>query len=476
MAVLPEEETGMRQSSVQDGWRALLRREWMPALAVLLGGVLLHSMNVLMLATVLPTVVGELGGAAMMSWPTTAFLASSIVAATCTGLLTAVAGARATFCAGAVIFGIGALLCALAPAMDWVIAGRFVQGFGGGLLSAVAYVLVRGTFPEATWARAIALLSGSWSVSILLGPLVGGLFVRYGDWRSGFVAIAAIAGVLALGAFRALPAVAHQRSAMPRVPAGRVALICAAIAGTSSAAIVASPAAKAALLAAAVGSLAVMLRLDRRATAPLLPSDAFSLRTPTGVGLWLVLLVCVTYSPLQIYVPVFLQSLHGLDPLSAGYAVAGASLGWTTAALVVAGATGAWPDRLMLIGPATMGIGLLAVAVLTPWHPLPLFPAIVLVGVGIGLCWAFIAQRVMSSARPGDEAVAASSVATVQQMGFALGAALAGLAANVSGFSADVGSAGVAAAAFWVPTSFVVFAAAACLASLRLHRLQPAKS
>jgi len=57
-----------------------------------------------------------------------------------------------------------------------------------------------------------------------------------------------------------------------------------------------------------------------------------------------------------------------------------------------------------------------------------------------------------------------------------LGAALAGLAANVSGFSADVGSAGVAAAAFWVPTSFVVFAAAACLASLRLHRLQPAKS
>ena len=70
----------------RQGWGVLLRPEWLPALAVLLGGILLHSMNVLMLATVLPTIVGELGGASLMSLPSTAFLASSIVAATCAGL------------------------------------------------------------------------------------------------------------------------------------------------------------------------------------------------------------------------------------------------------------------------------------------------------------------------------------------------------------------------------------------------------
>jgi len=64
----------------RQGWGVLLQREWLPALAVLLGGILLHSMNVLMLATVLPTIVGELGGAALMSLPSTAFLASSIIA------------------------------------------------------------------------------------------------------------------------------------------------------------------------------------------------------------------------------------------------------------------------------------------------------------------------------------------------------------------------------------------------------------
>ncbi|MFI5001838.1 MAG: MFS transporter [Reyranellales bacterium] len=384
---------------------------------MLLGGVLLHSMNVLMLATVLPTIVGELGGAAMISWPTTAFLASSIVAATCAGMLTAVAGARGTYCAGATTFGVGALLVSLAPTMGWIIVGRFVQGFGGGLLAAVAYVLVRSTFPQSVWSRAITLLSGIWSVSILVGPLAGGVFAHYGNWRGAFVAVAAIAGVLTLGAYRVLPATAaDRRAAAPRVPAARVALICVAIAGTSSAAIVAAPLTKAGLIALAIVSLAAMLRLDRRATVPLLPSDAFSPNTPTGVGLWLVLLLCVTYSPLQIYVPVFLQRLHGLDPLAAGYAVAGASLGWTAAALMVAGVPEPWPNRLMSIGPASMGVGLLAVGVLTPRHPiLLLFPAIVLVGAGIGICWAFVAQRVMTSAKPGDEAVAASSVATVQQ-------------------------------------------------------------
>ena len=459
-------EAGKQEAA--GGWRALARPEWLAALAVLLGGVLLHSMNVLMLATVLPTVVGELGGATLMHWPTTAFVASSIVAATCTGLLTAVIGARTTFCAGAFIFGMGAVLCSLATAMAWVIAGRFVQGFGGGLLTAVAYVLVRNTFPERIWPRALSLLSGMWSVSILIGPLAGGAFARYGDWRGAFVAVAAMAVVLALGAFRALPATPPERTGPPpRVPVARVALICLAIAGTSSAAIVATPLAKAALIAGALAALSAMVLVDRRATSPLLPSDAFSIGTPTGVGLWLVLLLSITYSPLQIYLPIFLQRLHGLDPLAAGYAVAGASLGWTAAAVVVAGAQDRVRGRLIVAGPIVMGAGLAAVAWLTPLRPVfAVVPAIVLVGVGIGICWVFVAQRVMSGARAGEETVAASSLATVQQMGFAVGAAIAGLVANASGLAEDV-----TAATFWVPISFVFAALVGLLAALRLRTL-----
>src|SRR5580693_9098946 len=123
--------------SAEGRWSDVLKAESIPALTVLVGGVLLHSMNVLIVATVLPSIVEEVGGATMMSWPTTAFLASSIVAATCTGLLTVAIGARNAFCAGALIFGVGALLCGHAASMGYFIAGRFVQGFGGGLLAAV---------------------------------------------------------------------------------------------------------------------------------------------------------------------------------------------------------------------------------------------------------------------------------------------------------------------------------------------------
>jgi MFS family permease len=458
----------MQREATRDGWRALARPEWLPALTVLLGGVLLQSMNVLLLATVLPTIVAELGGEAVMHWPTTAFVAASIVAALCTGVLVAVIGARATFCAGALVFGTGAVLCWLATTMAWIIAGRFVQGLGGGLLIAVAYVLVRNTLPEAMWSRALALLSGMWSVSILVGPLVGGAFARYGDWRNAFVLVTVFAAILALGAFRALPATPPDRTTRPGVPAGRMALICLIIAGTSSAAVVATPLAKAGLIAFALVALVVMVRIDRRATSPLLPSDAFSFGTPTGVGLWLVLLLSVTYSPLQIYVAIFLQRLHGLDPLAAGYAVAGASFGWTGAALLVAGAEAKWQDRLIVLGPLVMGAGLLAIAGLMT---LPLgyavVPAVVLTGAGIGICWAFVAQRVMSGARRGDETVAASSLATVQQLGFAIGAAFAGLIANASGLAHDV-----RAAAFWVPVCFVAAAAAAFVAALRLRAVR----
>lgn len=460
----------MGEDSVTDGWLALLRPAWLPAVAVLVGGVLLHSMNVLLLATVLPSVVDDVGGATLMSWTSTAYLASSIIAATCTGYLTAIVGARNTFCAGALIFGAGALICALAPSMGQVVAGRFVQGFGGGLLTAMAYVLVRNTFPDTLWARAFALMAGAWSLSIPVGPLVGGVFARYGDWRGAFFSVAGLACVLAVVGLRALPRTSTS-GAVPRVPGLRVALICLAIAAMSLTAVAVHPLAKAGLFAGTITALVLTLTVDRRASARLLPSDAFSPRSATGIGLWLVLLVSIAYSPLQIFVPIFLQGLHGLDPLSAGYMVAGASFGWTAVSLLVAGTPPERTDRLLVAGPVMMALGLLGVAFLMPLRPAPVvFPAIVLTGAGIGSCWSFIAQRVMTGARAGEENVAASSIATVQQAGFALGAALAGMVANAAGLSAGLNKVDIANAALWVPMSFVIAALAATIMGRRLAR------
>ena len=449
---------------------ALLTPDWIPCLAVLFGGVLLHSMNVLLVATMLPSIVAEVGGAALMSWPTTAYLACSIVAATCAGLVTAAVGPGRAFAGGALVYGVGTLLCACAPAMGQVIAGRFVQGGGGGLLSAVAYVVVRGTFPESLWPRVFALLAGAWSISVLVGPLVGGAFATYGNWRGAFFAVAALAGLLALVALRALPTHrAAGRGAWPRVPGGRLVLIGVAIAAMSLAGLASMAVAKACLILAAAASLVVTLRLDRAATRSVMPSDAFSVHSPAGVGLWVALLVSISFAPLQIFVPVFLQRLHGFNPLAAGYTVATASMAWTVVALAVAGLSNRWPSRMIMAGPVAMGMGLLGVAITMPMGPVvAIVPMIVLVGGGIGACWAFTAQRVMTGARRGEEEIAASSVVTVNQTGLALGAAVAGLVANVVGFAVGGDTTGTVRAAFWVPVTFTSAAALAGIMGVRL--------
>jgi MFS family permease len=269
-----------------------------------------------------------------------------------------------------------------------------------------------------------------------------------------------------------LPRAKRERAAaLPRVPGARVALICVAIIALSSAAVIDAPLGKAGLIALTLAALAGMLRLNRSAATRLLPGDAFSLRSVTGVGMWSALLMAIAYSPLQIFVPLFLQTLHGFDPLSAGYAVAASSLGWTVAALAVAGLSSVWARRMLILGPAVMAIGLLGVAALGASGPIPgLLLGILMVGLGIGMCWAFVAQRVMGGAAREDATIAASAMPTVQQVGLALGGAVAGLIANMAGISdGDLG--GITQAAFWVPASFTCAAVVAGGMGLRLAAL-----
>ncbi|WP_125182721.1 MFS transporter [Minwuia thermotolerans] len=456
------------------GWREVIRPEWIPSLTVMLGGILLHSMNVMLVATVLPSIVEEVGGAPLMSWAMSAFLASSIVAATCTGAVTARVGARGAFALGAAIFGVATLACALAPSMPAFVAARAVQGLGGGVLAAVSYVLVRQTFPERLWPRVFALLAGVWGISVLVGPLVGGVFASLGDWRGAFYTVAGIGIVLSLVVLRVLPRPRREASEGDRIrlPAGRVALLCAAIAAISLAAVAGGSGAKAGFIVMAIGMFAAMVAVDRRSKQPLLPSDAFSPVTMTGLAIWAALLVSVSFTAMPTYVPLFLQRLHGFDPLSAGYSVASASLSWTLTAIFVSGVSAEGQRRLIVIGPSLMAVGLTGVAVFAPSGPPPgIIASMMVVGCGMGSCWAFLAGRMMSGAREGEADIAAGAIATVQQSGFATGAALAGLAANVAGMAGGDSAEAVAAAALLTPAALACIAALGALAAFRLSLL-----
>lgn len=468
----------MTDDAAAPGWNALFQAGRAPAAAILVCGILLHSMNVLLTATVLPSIIADIGGASEISWPTTAYLAASIVAASGAGLLSATFGPKRAFIIGALIFGLGTLACGVAPDMGLFVGGRFIQGFGGGLLTATAYVIVRMVFPKTLWPRVFALFASVWSVSVLVGPLLGGAFATYGDWRGAFYALSVVALAVAVFAVVVFPVVAPPSGPAPRPPWGRVGLICLAIAAISGATLLDTNVGKLGCIGLGLALAWAMLRLDARSASPMLPSDAFSFRTATGLGLWTALLMLTAFAPLQVFAPLFLRLLHGLDPLAAGYSVAGASLAWTVAAIGVAGLSGRRQSRQLVLGPLAMALGLALTAFwMTSGPVLLLVATMAVVGGGIGGAWAFTAQRIMGNARPGEEDVAASSVATVQQGGTAFGAALAGVVANAA--SATEGVAGGAVGELGASAPAAVLGAGAIIAlaaagmGFRLSRRAP---
>jgi predicted MFS family arabinose efflux permease len=302
------------------------------------------------------------------------------------------------------------------------------------------------------------------------------VFADYGHWRDAFFAVAALAIVLAVFAFWALPRAETSGAAPSRVPLGRVAIVSLGIVAVSAAAVMQAPAAKACMILGAIALLMLALWRDRRAANRLLPRDAFSLRSATGAGLWVVLLLSIAFSPMSIYGPLFLQHLHGFSPLAAGYMVATSSMAWTVAAMLIASLTGPWPGRLIVAGPLSAAVGLFGVSLIMPAGPIVALPfPIAAIGGGAGLCWAFLIQRIMHGAAPGDEDAAAAAGATVQQVGIAFGSAAAGLIANTIGLQAGLDHAAILRGATWVPVWFVAAALGASLLGLRLNAL-PSRS
>jgi hypothetical protein len=107
-----------------------------------------------------------------------------------------------------------------------------------------------------------------------------------------------------------------------------------------------------------------------------------------------------------------------------------------------------------------------------PGPVIALLLPIALIGMGIGGSWAFIAQRIMTGAKKGEQNIAAASVATVQQAGIAFGAAVAGLVANASGLGDGLHPGSLVHAAFWVPIVFVAAPLAAGTIGLRMNLIE----
>lgn len=434
----------------------------------LAGGVVLHAINVYIATTILPSVVRDIGGIDYYAWNTTLFVAASILGSALSARLLARAGPRSAYVIATLVFAIGTFICAVAPSMPVMLAGRLVQGLGGGFLFALSYAMIRLVFDEALWPRAMALVSGMWGVATLVGPAVGGIYAQLGVWRAAFWSLIPVAVLFAVLAVIVLPKRSTDEIERSPLPLAQLVLLTSAVLAVSFGSVSSVFLWNIAGLAAAVILTLLLIGTESRARHRLLPAGTLRITTALGALYATMSLLAVAVTSGEIFVPLFLQILHQQSPLIAGYLAALMAAGWTLGSISSAGASGKGITCAILAGPMLGMAGMIALAVLMPSESagglpalMPICLALVAIGLGVGMAWPHLLTRVFQVAPTGEQGLAAASITTVQLFATALGAALAGMVANVAGLTDPGGIAGTANAAVWL---FGLFAFAPILA------------
>jgi EmrB/QacA subfamily drug resistance transporter len=418
----------MTASTVPD----LSRRGRLLVLAICCASMIVVVMDISIVNVALPAIRRDLHASVSgLQWTVDAYtlvLASFLVLA---GSAADRLGRRRVFQAGLAVFGLGSLLCGLAPSIGTLIAARALQAAGGTMLNPVALAIVATAFPRpAERARAIGVLGSVTGLALALGPILGGVLVDGLGWHAIFWVNVPIAAAAIAGAALFVP---ESRAARPRRldPAGQALVIL--VLGSVVFAIIesrslgwASPVILGLLAAAALGVLGI-LRYEPRRADPLLELRLFR-SVPLSAAIAMALFALCGFGAFLFVTTQYLQAVRGLSALAAGLCllpvgvlvvVISPRAGRVVAArgprlpLVVAGAA------LALGGGASLWLG--------PATPLPAVLAVyALFGVFLGTVNPPITNTAVAG-MPGSMAgVAASLASTGRQAGTTLGVAVSG--------------------------------------------------
>ncbi|MDF2367368.1 MFS transporter [Sneathiella sp.] len=454
-------------------WREVLNRQYGMSLALVSLGIWLHAADSLLVATMVPQIVAEIGGAELISWTVALYGIGSIVAGAASGLMVLQYGLRAPMTLAALLFALGCTISALAPEMWVVLVGRLFQGLGGGGLMAMAFVAVSQLFPRRLTARALGAISTLWGVSAFIGPLVGGLFVEYGTWQGGFWFFAVQALLMAVWiqfTLRKNEKPAEQIRA--RFPLQRLFWLSLGVFLIAYGGIEISVLQTSLFVVLGIVALILFLFLDgRRAESRLLPHKPLNLFTPLGAALALVLAFSTTTVAITVYGPYLITELHGRAPIVGGYVMACMSIGWALVASLVSGVAEKHDGRMVVIGMILVTISLPGYAYSLPYGPVWLIAVFAAMqGGGFGTAWTFILRRAIKLAPDNEHERIASAIPTLQRLGYALGAAYAGILANAAGLTEEADISVITVIAWLIPLACLPAAAIGLVATYQFAR------
>ena len=401
-----------------------------------MAGLFLAALDQTVVATALPTIVGELGGLDYYSWVVTAYLLSSTVCTPLFGKVSDMYGRRLLFQTAIVVFLVGSLLAGLSQDMLQLIASRAAQGVGAGGLFAMTFAVIADVVSPRERGRYIGLLAGVWAFASVVGPLIGGFIVDSASWRWVFLInlpVGATAFLITSRVLR-LPLVRHPHridiaGALLLVVGVSCVLLSLVWGGTEyewgSPVIVGL---------AAVGCvvLAAFVVWESRAREPILPMRLFK-NSIFAVSSVLGFLTGTALFGAVIFLPLFLQVVTGLSATNSGLLLLPLTIG------IVAGSVGsgriishtgryrAWP----IGGLAMATVGMYCLSTMDARTPLMLSSVyMVIVGLGVGATMQVTVLVVQNSVAHRDLGVATSGAQFFRQMGGAFGVAIFGAIVN----------------------------------------------
>ncbi len=415
----------------------LPRRQVLIVFSGIMIGLFLAAIDQTIVATALPTIVGDLGGLNHLSWVVTAYLLAETVSTPLFGKFGDLYGRKRLFQAAIVIFVAGSALSGLAQTMMQLIAFRAVQGIGAGGLIVLAMALIADVVTPRERGRYQGYFGAVFGAASVAGPLVGGFLTDNLSWRWAFYVNVPL-GILALFVTSAvLPKAAARRRKVRIDWAGTLLLSSAIVSlvllttwgGTEyewgSPVIVGLGVA-----AVVLGALFVMV--ERRVPEPAIPLRLFRIRT-FNIASAVSLMIGIAMFGAITYLPTFLQVANGASASNSGLLLVPV-MGGMLVASITAGQiitrTGRY-RRFPIIGMAVTSIGMLLLSTLgtgsSRWES-GLYMA--LLGAGIGMVMQILVLATQNEAPVEDLGVATSTVTFFRAVGGSVGVALFGALFN----------------------------------------------
>lgn len=396
-----------------------------------MAGLAVAALDSTVVATAMPTIVGELGGVQRYGWVFSGYLLAATTTVPMFAKLADMHGRKPIFLIGIGLFVGASVLCGLSDTIDQLIVLRALQGLGAGALQPIAITIVGDVFEPVQRARVQGLFSSVWGVSAVIGPALGGFLTDTVGWPWVFyvnVPVGAVAAWLLVRHFHErIERQQHRLDLAGTITlSAGVALVLVGVIEVGPSAGWGSPAFLA-LLALAVALLAAFVRIEQHAAEPVV--DPALLRRPLiAVGVGIQVLAGVLLFGIQSYVPPMVQGVHGGTAVAAGAAVATMSIGWPVASVV----TGRWLVRSTSRPPILLGVsclltGSLLLTQIGQVNSLAyVMLASVVVGAGMGFLNTAIVVTVQSSVAWNQRGVATGLVQFSRTIGGALGVGLLG--------------------------------------------------